>query len=123
MIEVMRLAEERGQVRGDRVTELHELAAFVLRQQLAVFAEALEVERAQATREASVYELAFLLREADAGDLAHERAQCLKVLVAELELAQLERECGGAGVHGGVRCESCVACRCVRSLQDLGNGG
>jgi hypothetical protein len=89
---MMRLAKERREVGRDRVTELHQLAAVVLPQQLAILAEAPQIERAEATREASVYELALLLRETDARDVAHQRSQRLEIVVPELELAQLERE-------------------------------
>ena len=72
----MRLAEERGEVGGDRVGEFLELGGDAALEQLDVFTEGFELQRAQAPRQASVDELALRVRQRDAGVLAHQLRGC-----------------------------------------------
>ena len=72
----MRLAEERGEIGRDRVGEFFELGGDAALEQLDVLAEGLELQRAQAPRQASVDELALGVRERDAGVLAHQLRGC-----------------------------------------------
>ena len=60
----------------------------VAREQVAVFGEGAQVERAQPPRQPAVYQLALLVRQVDAGDLFHQLAQGFEVFVAEDELAR-----------------------------------
>ena len=64
-----------------------DLAAAIVGQQVAIFGEGAQVQRAQPPRQPAVHELALLVREIDAGDLLDQLAQRLEVLVAEGELA------------------------------------
>ncbi len=101
---MMRFAEERGEVRRDRVTELDELLAGFVAQELAVIAEAVQIERPQAARDAPVNELPLLVGEVDAGVRFHQRPQRVEVLVAEREFARFRgTSCRAAGDHGGGR--------------------
>ena len=85
---MVRLAEERREVRRDGVDRTRRAPrCSSVAQQLAVVAEALDVERAQPAREPSVHELALLVREVNAGVLLHELAQRVEVVVAEGEFA------------------------------------
>ena len=99
ILEMVRLAKERGEIGGDGVAELRELL-HVAAQLLAILGEAAQLQRAQAPRQPAVNELALLLREMDAGERLDERAQRLEVLLAEGELPQPPQGGGGAGVPG-----------------------
>jgi hypothetical protein len=97
ILEVVRLAKERGEIGRDRVAELRELL-HVAAQLLAVFGEAAQLQRAQAPRQPAINELALLLREIDAGERLDERAQRLEVFLAKGELPQPPQGGGSAGV-------------------------
>jgi hypothetical protein len=101
ILEVVRLAKERGEVGRDRVAELRELLHVSL-QLLAILGEAAQLQRAQATRQPAVNELALLVREMDAGERLDEQAQRLEVLLAEGELPQAQGGAGGVTRRGGL---------------------
>ena len=96
ILEVMRLAKERGEIGRDGVAELGELLHVAI-QLLAILGEGTQLQRAQAPRQPAINELALLLREMDAGERLDERAQRLEVLLAEGELPQPQTG-GGARV-------------------------
>src|ERR1700722_9236178 len=100
----MRLAEERGEIRGDGIAKLADLAAAITGQQVAVFGEGAQVQHAKAPRQPSIHELAFLVREIDARDLLDELAQSFEIFVAEFELTHpggRKRFAELVGYHGG----------------------
>ncbi len=101
-IEVVRFAKKRSEVGSDRVTEFDDLAAVVLGEQTAIVREARQLQRAQAPRQATVDELAFLLRQMNAGDPFDQPAQRIEVLIREIELARASRQpvCQGRGRAG-----------------------
>jgi hypothetical protein len=82
----MVLAEERSQIRGYGIAQLSDLTAAIAGQHVAVFGEGAQVQRTQSPRQASVDELALLIREIDARDLLDQLAQGLEVFVAKDEL-------------------------------------
>jgi hypothetical protein len=87
VLEVVRLAKERGEIGRDRIAELRELLHVAI-QQLAILGEAAQLQRAQAPGQPAINELALLLREMDAGERLDERAQRLEVLLTKGELPQ-----------------------------------
>src|SRR6185437_5175595 len=87
ILEMMRLAKERGEIGRDGIAELRELLLISL-EPLAVLGEAAQLQRAQAPRQPPINELALLVREMDARDRLDEHAQRLEVLLAEGELPQ-----------------------------------
>lgn len=93
MLEVVRLAEEIGQIGGERIDEGFEFA-LVAAHPRQVVGEALEPQRAQAARQANVDHVALGLRERDAGAFGHQRPDGGEILFGELELARQRFEAG-----------------------------
>src|SRR4030095_9736425 len=76
---------ERGEFGGHRVGELFELGLIAALQQLDVVAEVVDPQRAQASRQAPVNELALRLRQRAPGDLAPQLPYRVDLRPRELE--------------------------------------
>ena len=98
---MVRLAEERREVRGHRVDEFLELVAFARLEQLDVIGEAVHAQRTQPARQAPIHELALGFGQCNAGVLAHQLAQPPELRVGKREVGnrQLQRQRGVARVH------------------------
>jgi hypothetical protein len=80
----MRLAEERGQVGGERVDEqLPLLPVLALFEPVEVSGELGHLQLAQTSREPAVHHLALLLAQGDAGAAMDERADSGEVAVGK----------------------------------------
>ncbi len=64
ILEMVRLAKERGEIGRDRIAELRELLHIAF-EALAILGEAAQLQRAQASRQPTVNELALLVRQMD----------------------------------------------------------
>src|SRR5215475_8629097 len=106
----MRFAEERREVRGERIRERFPLARVVARFELVeVVAKALDAKRAQAPRKPAVRHVALVVRQRDARAAVNERANALEVRRGELEVAiALAAPAGRAARQ---RAGSSAACR------------
>src|SRR5262249_10066938 len=87
ILEMVRLTEEGGQIRGDGIAELHQLCGIAL-EKLAILPEGSQVQGAQAPRQARVHELALRISKIDTRHLLDELAQGEEIPFAKLELAQ-----------------------------------
>src|SRR5690606_19442839 len=99
--EVVRLAEERGQVGGQRIDEILLFVGASVLDQVQVVAEALDAACAQSPDQAAVDHVALVRAQVDAGPVMDHAAHAPKVANLEDERAVLDGL--GVAVAGGLR--------------------